>query len=114
MVVMATHGRTGLSRLFLGSVASAVLRAGEVPLLLIRPRQLPPASGLLTLPADEATAETGPTIKLALSAAEIALIRYALGSLNQSVTRHEHLRPRIHRLLARLLEASSEEATTAR
>jgi nucleotide-binding universal stress UspA family protein len=114
MVVMATHGRTGLSRLFLGSVAGAVLRAGEVPLLLIRPRQLPPATGLLTPPTDEATAETSPTVELALSAAEIELIRYALGSLNQSVTRHEHLHPRIQRLLARLPTASSEQAHPVR
>jgi nucleotide-binding universal stress UspA family protein len=111
MVVMATHGRTGLSRLFLGSVAGAVLRAGEVPLLLIRPRELAPASGPLPPPADEAPAETSPTVELALSAAEIELIRYALQSLNQSVTRHEHLHLRIHRLLARLPEVASEEAT---
>jgi nucleotide-binding universal stress UspA family protein len=114
MVVMATHGRTGLSRLFLGSVAGAVLRTGEVPLLLIRPRQLPPASGLLTPPADETTAETGQTVELALSTAEIDLIRYALGSLNQSVTRHEHLHQRIHNLLARLPETASKEAPPAR
>ncbi|MBI4492945.1 MAG: universal stress protein [Chloroflexi bacterium] len=38
MVVMATHGRTGLSRLLLGSVAGAVLRLGSLPLLLVRPQ----------------------------------------------------------------------------
>lgn len=37
LIAMATHGRTGLSRLFLGSVASSVLRRGGLPLLLVRP-----------------------------------------------------------------------------
>jgi nucleotide-binding universal stress UspA family protein len=35
-VAMATHGR-GVTRLFLGSVADKVLRAGERPVLLVRP-----------------------------------------------------------------------------
>ncbi|HEU5329437.1 MAG: universal stress protein [Thermomicrobiales bacterium] len=36
-VVMATHGRTGLLRLVLGSVATAVLRTSTVPVLAVRP-----------------------------------------------------------------------------
>jgi nucleotide-binding universal stress UspA family protein len=35
-IVMATHGRTGLSRLFLGSVAERVVRESTVPVLTIR------------------------------------------------------------------------------
>jgi nucleotide-binding universal stress UspA family protein len=35
-VVMSTHGRGGLSRWVYGSVADKVLRAGAVPILLIR------------------------------------------------------------------------------
>ena len=38
LVVMATHGRGGLSRLLLGSVATSVLHRLEVPLLLVRAR----------------------------------------------------------------------------
>jgi nucleotide-binding universal stress UspA family protein len=37
-VAMATHGRSGLTRLLLGSVAGAVLHETAVPLLLYRPR----------------------------------------------------------------------------
>ncbi|MDQ3854908.1 MAG: universal stress protein [Chloroflexota bacterium] len=37
LVVMATHGRRGASRVLMGSVAADVLRAVEVPLLLVRP-----------------------------------------------------------------------------
>lgn len=38
MVVMATHGRTGVGRWLYGSVAGAVLHLAEVPLLVLRPR----------------------------------------------------------------------------
>ncbi|MBI3081252.1 MAG: universal stress protein [candidate division NC10 bacterium] len=36
MIAMATHGRSGLSRLLLGSVAEAVVRSARVPVLLLR------------------------------------------------------------------------------
>lgn len=41
LVVMTTHGRGGLSRLWLGSVADRLLRKLEVPVLLLRPREGP-------------------------------------------------------------------------
>lgn len=37
LVVMATHGRGPISRLWLGSVADYVVRHAEVPVLLVRP-----------------------------------------------------------------------------
>lgn len=36
LIVIGTHGRRGLSRLFLGSVAEALARISSKPLLLIR------------------------------------------------------------------------------
>jgi nucleotide-binding universal stress UspA family protein len=36
LIAMCTHGRTGLARWTLGSVADRVLRAGHIPLLLVR------------------------------------------------------------------------------
>jgi nucleotide-binding universal stress UspA family protein len=39
MVVMATHGRGGLQRLFLGSVADKVMRTADQPTLLISPSE---------------------------------------------------------------------------
>lgn len=36
LVVMATHGRTGLARWFFGSVTNEVLHRGTLPLLLVR------------------------------------------------------------------------------
>jgi len=37
LVALSTHGRQGLSRLFLGSVADKVIRGGHVPVLVYRP-----------------------------------------------------------------------------
>lgn len=39
LVVMATHGRSGLSKLLHGSVAEQVLRSGVAPVALIRPME---------------------------------------------------------------------------
>jgi nucleotide-binding universal stress UspA family protein len=40
LIVMATHGRSGLSRLVYGSVAEAVVRAAEVPVLMVPIRSM--------------------------------------------------------------------------
>jgi nucleotide-binding universal stress UspA family protein len=36
LIVMSTHGRTGLNRLMLGSVAESVLRGTSTPILMLR------------------------------------------------------------------------------
>jgi len=41
VVVMATHGRGGVSRWFLGSVAEALVRRATVPIMLIRAEDVP-------------------------------------------------------------------------
>jgi nucleotide-binding universal stress UspA family protein len=38
LIVMATHGRTGLKRALLGSVARTVLRTSPTPVVLVHPR----------------------------------------------------------------------------
>jgi hypothetical protein len=51
---MATHGRTGIRRAVLGSVAGAVLTTGSVPVLLVSPaatvttEHQPIASGMVS------------------------------------------------------------------
>jgi len=40
LIVMATHGRTGLTRLFLGSVAEKVIRHSPCPVLVMRGEEL--------------------------------------------------------------------------
>jgi len=45
MIVMGTHGRTGLSHLFLGSVAERVVRRAPCPVVTIRSGDVTRASG---------------------------------------------------------------------
>jgi nucleotide-binding universal stress UspA family protein len=42
LIVMATHGRSGLSRWVLGSVAERILRWSCIPILLVRPAECIP------------------------------------------------------------------------
>lgn len=39
LIVIGTHGRRGLSRMFIGSVAESLIRIAPLPVLLIRGRQ---------------------------------------------------------------------------
>ncbi len=41
LTVMATHGRTGVARLLMGSVALQIVRRSALPLMLVRPAQEP-------------------------------------------------------------------------
>ena len=41
LIVMSTHGRSGLGRVVFGSVAESVLRGTAVPILLVRPHGAP-------------------------------------------------------------------------
>ncbi len=39
-IAMATHGRTGLAKLVMGSVAQDIMETGDVPVMLVRPKGL--------------------------------------------------------------------------
>jgi nucleotide-binding universal stress UspA family protein len=41
LIVMSTHGRSGLGRLVLGSVTESVLRGSTAPILIVRPDGAP-------------------------------------------------------------------------
>jgi nucleotide-binding universal stress UspA family protein len=58
LIVMGTHGRSGLSRLLLGSVAEQVLRRARCPVLFVKETQPTPAEG------------TGPRSRTATTAVE--------------------------------------------
>jgi nucleotide-binding universal stress UspA family protein len=45
LIVMATHGRTGLGHLVMGSMAERVMRMAPCPLLTIRPTSAPTQHG---------------------------------------------------------------------
>lgn len=53
LIVMSSHGRSGLGRLILGSVAESVLRGTNVPILLLRAPDAP-----LQAPRGEARVKT--------------------------------------------------------
>jgi nucleotide-binding universal stress UspA family protein len=40
LIVMATHGRTGLRHILMGSVAEKVVRISNIPVLTVKPRPL--------------------------------------------------------------------------
>lgn len=40
LIVMASHGRRGLARFFLGSTTERVLRGAPCPVLIVRPREI--------------------------------------------------------------------------
>lgn len=42
LIIMSSHGRTGASRFWLGSVADAVIRTATVPVLMVRGRERTP------------------------------------------------------------------------
>jgi nucleotide-binding universal stress UspA family protein len=55
LIAMATHGRVGPERWFLGSVADRVVRTASVPVLLVRPRDgeaMPAAFTQIVVPLD--------------------------------------------------------------
>lgn len=84
LVVMATHGRGPLSRLWLGSVTDHVIRHASVPLLLVRPKDGDPVPmadlklATVLVPLDrsaEAEAMLGPLTDLArLTQAHLTLL----------------------------------------
>lgn len=42
LIIMATHGRSGIGRLFYGSTASRIIHSAVVPILLVTPRRRKP------------------------------------------------------------------------
>ena len=43
LIVMGTHGRTGMTRLLMGSVAEGVMRRAKCPVLTYKPQRVAPA-----------------------------------------------------------------------
>lgn len=85
LIVMTTHGRTGLARFALGSVADRVVRGGEAPVLLLRsfpsPRHGPRLAHAL-VPLDGSPLAESPLFSIVLQLAgpvlrSITLLRVA-------------------------------------
>lgn len=84
LVVMTTHGRGGLERAWVGSVADALVRTVSVPMFLVRPAEgTPAAAGFkvfrILIPLDGSTLSEQiipPAVALArLLGAELSLVR---------------------------------------
>ena len=41
IIVMGTHGRTGIDRILFGSVAEKVVKAADIPVMTVRPKDTP-------------------------------------------------------------------------
>ncbi len=117
LIVMTTHGRTGLARFALGSVADRVVRGGEAPVLLIRSfadAKNVPASAAVELrhalvPLDGSPLAASVLYSIALRLAgpvlhEITLLRVAdpRDGLTGVATAEEYLEAERARLLERL------------
>jgi nucleotide-binding universal stress UspA family protein len=61
LIVMGTHGRGGIDRLLLGSVAEKVVRGAAVPVLTVRTDGADPPESTAAETAGEAAAEPGAT-----------------------------------------------------
>jgi nucleotide-binding universal stress UspA family protein len=87
LIVMASHGRGGMSRALLGSVATATLRQSDVPIVLVRPDEVEeePASPTSPAPATEEPSPARPTeaaapqVTVSLSADELMLLISVVG-----------------------------------
>ena len=70
LLCMATHGRTGLARAVLGSVAEATIRAAVRPMLLVGPKAVAPASwDVVQVCVDTSSEESRRAVPVALAMA---------------------------------------------
>jgi nucleotide-binding universal stress UspA family protein len=110
LIAMATHGRGGLARVVLGSVATATLQRAGRPVVLVRPvgspqldeAPLPETDAEAALPA----VTTGPTVTISLTPPEVDLIERGLGDLLYMPDRDPQLAQPVKALLTRLKDTS--------
>jgi len=119
MIAMATHGRSGLSRLVLGSVAEAVVRSARVPVLLIRGQSAwkPWATGKILVPLDgsESAEAIVPVVERLAGPRDLTIVLFkavdplASTALSETPTRPDQLmalrREDAERYLAKVAEA---------
>lgn len=79
MIVLGTHGRSGLGRLFLGSVAEAVLRSATCPVLTVKPT-VPAKAGETERAEAAVNADNLATVYTVSNAVEAEMIKNALAN----------------------------------
>jgi nucleotide-binding universal stress UspA family protein len=126
LIVMATHGRGGIARAVLGSVATATLRQSSIPVLLVRPDELerlaasPVAGQMAEQPADQSATSpaaapaqpAAPTITLTFSPEELEILTRAVGDRFFNAPVDAHQTDAIRVLLERLRTARPAHALT--
>jgi nucleotide-binding universal stress UspA family protein len=83
LIVLATHGRTGLARLVLGSVAEEIVRHAPCPVLLVRPKEAPAQVGRPLRSFDADAARAGPLQARPLGIRTVELARI-IGSVGRA------------------------------
>jgi nucleotide-binding universal stress UspA family protein len=97
MIALGTHGRGGLQRLVLGSVAEAVIREASVPVLTLHSTEEPPeirralvekgaAASIVESLGAEVTSVDGDRVAAIADSGEYDLI--VIGAEQRSITRH--------------------------
>ena len=86
LIVMATHGRSGMTRALLGSVATATIRQTDIPILLVRSdagddaAEAPSAAPTAEQPSPMSEQGTVvPTVTLSLSPDELEILKRVIG-----------------------------------
>lgn len=100
-VAMATHGRSGLAELVLGSVATGTLQRAGLPLLLVRPTAI---SRPVEQPPQPTTAASS---AITLTGEEITLLERGLDELGYGGNADPALADQIHQVRQRLQEAQT-------
>lgn len=106
-IALATHGRGGLERLLLGSVATGLVARSGVPLLLIRPGEVRRPVGDLATAVAEEPEPVGPPVAIELGPRDLQLVLVSLEEMLLNAQREQHLAAPLHDLLARLRAAKS-------
>ena len=101
LIVMATHGRGGLARLVLGSVATGTVQRAAVPVLLFKPTAIQAASEA-AVPAGTAEAPLAASASLQLNRHDLDLLERGLSELLYQPERDRAQAAAARDLLARL------------
>lgn len=110
IIAMATHGRAGVGRYVLGSVAAEVLHRTTTPLLVMRP---PHVSWRTPASEEEPTSIGDAPVSLSVTAREAQLLSEAVGLLLTVSEKEEHLAKPLHDLQSKLEKATSDAAIAA-